>query len=1391
MRKLLQNKRDNRGSAMVVVIVIIAFVSILISTLFTLSTVNIQMKSVDRKAKENFYSAEGALEQINMGLQNEISLASTDAYTHVMKNYSETSLEVQRRQKFNDKFLEDLEKAIYQDSAHTKYDVAKLANFLSDDVRTRTVLESTGNHEIIKYSDSLLLKGLVIKFTNDENFQSIIETDIRLTAPNMNLIQPGDMPDIFEYSIIANRGLEGSGSGNVTIGANVYAGPFMDPANPTTPLETALKLPAGAKWKFNQANRMVANGEVSIPNTAELKTDSEMDMWAKEFIVSGGTLGTKGRTYVSNDLLITDEYSNVKLEGEYYGFGNGITVNTDSSAILINGTHTNLDMSNIRKLMLAGSAQIATGDVSYDASMFPGGNFPSVKPEEDPSIDTLVDTAHPVVFANAKLDYVIESVGKHCYVRSEELALMANNPTDTADFTNSEAPERFVIVNNIDEQNSISFKDRLARKFVAVQDNGYGTLIANADKVSASTKFQVYPIKGMPGFYAIKCLANGKYVTVENYINGNGIAVTDEICATRDKVTDGMQLFKISHVGDAPEDIIEPPETLDSLVTFSRPNTSWIVVSLASPDWIDNKAEDAAEWIGSGPGATIKPGDEKKIWATISYLMQDEAGWNTYSKPIPMPLTNGAQRAMWIYQQGNGKDTMHYKITYTDRSGKVNTVEGTYNPLPAKPFDGIGNTSALDGSLANGVYIIARYSEAGKSATTPNLGRGALEFTAQNFQTLPDEDANSRFILTNYEDGTFSLRSVSEGAKYKYLSIQDDGTLKATASTVGKNERFIAKPMSQVFSSDKNGSMVVSTLPDSKGKGGYLCGADGGVIKVEAKPNNSVSNADDYKMYFQWIGYRSSHGPVSPEFVEPSDSPIVSMKYWTETSSYTKFTSPHWLDGDANQKVTMYYTVQDKNGNGKNQDGSLVAAGQPLPITKIDPMAIILDGATKRPTGVYEVPNLKNQDKVTYWFTYTYQDGGKAVVKGTPHYIYIHETLHRDPIELGGTNVNINLGESVEVKSNQIAYLVPEECIGVFGGDTIIGKNPMTQDEYARLMDNAGNTGKYPGFEIVSFTKEIEGMSKKLGDYHTPTASDPGYRKVFVPTTNGTMVYFYINFDSDNQAKYFKEYHEVHKNSLAEYMKEYVDRIDMDPDRMAVVQADGNLVRSVESGSDNVYKKPRYWADMNPAEQSALRSQEEGYQKRYFALTKKLIMDESEISPTERSRELFDNLIKFSEDPLDIDGKAFAGISPGTTPVSYWTDDHSVYAFVVNNMGEPAYHFKKDPLNPNDVTDKVCLIIATGDVVLEQDFSGIVIARGKVTINDVTVNNITGDREKLARILQTKINPTDPTSVRLIEHYFRDGDKYALEDSNSGANLGNGDYVPLNELVTYEGWTKR
>lgn len=88
MKKYAKLKLNNEGAALVMAILVIAFVSILTTVLLYLANMNYQMKSTDFKTKDVFYNAEVPLETIRTRLVMDVAEASAAAYDVSVLNYA-------------------------------------------------------------------------------------------------------------------------------------------------------------------------------------------------------------------------------------------------------------------------------------------------------------------------------------------------------------------------------------------------------------------------------------------------------------------------------------------------------------------------------------------------------------------------------------------------------------------------------------------------------------------------------------------------------------------------------------------------------------------------------------------------------------------------------------------------------------------------------------------------------------------------------------------------------------------------------------------------------------------------------------------------------------------------------------------------------------------------------------------------------------------------------------------------------------------------------------------------------------------------------------------------------------------------------------------------------
>ena len=176
--KLKRKKLNNEGSTIVLVILALAFVGMLIAMLVYMVYYNYLMKSTDRAAKDNFYTAETALNEIHAGIARDVSDALQESYSTVMKeHYEDSSINQQAifETLYRDALYDKLEMFdnVYVDAANPsviKYNVDHLMSYLQEPYASNTTIANTGTTSIpvgggtveVPYGDAYFSDGVLV-----------------------------------------------------------------------------------------------------------------------------------------------------------------------------------------------------------------------------------------------------------------------------------------------------------------------------------------------------------------------------------------------------------------------------------------------------------------------------------------------------------------------------------------------------------------------------------------------------------------------------------------------------------------------------------------------------------------------------------------------------------------------------------------------------------------------------------------------------------------------------------------------------------------------------------------------------------------------------------------------------------------------------------------------------------------------------------------------------------------------------------------------------------------------------------------------------------------------------------------------------------------------------
>ena len=377
--------KDDRGASLLAVLILMVVVSAIAVVITKITIVNIQMKEVERGTKKNFYSADAIMDDLRTGAREQAETALENAYADVLQHYVDyTSGGKNAQDVFKQNYMNGLEK-YFADPMKTPVDttneqgnvVYRVAGYDADKVKG-CILDGTQQgcfvapadpkYEIDYGTGTFTLKDVRVVYKDAQDYETTITTDLVFSTPDMNFSGQSQVKEFMKYALIADDQINVNAS-NVTVDGSVYAGAggIVASGNGTGVLNGRMILTRGDIVADMGSTLMVGNGNSSI--------------WAENIMTTGksaATLNVNGNMYVADDLALNAKESKVTLQGNYYGYnfqknyGAGDTVATDadfSSAIMINGKSSSLNIQNLKYLLLAGRTFISRGNNSSNTDI--------------------------------------------------------------------------------------------------------------------------------------------------------------------------------------------------------------------------------------------------------------------------------------------------------------------------------------------------------------------------------------------------------------------------------------------------------------------------------------------------------------------------------------------------------------------------------------------------------------------------------------------------------------------------------------------------------------------------------------------------------------------------------------------------------------------------------------------------------------------------------------------------------------------------------------------------------------------------------------------------------------------------------------------------------------
>lgn len=362
----------------------------------------------------------------------------------------------------------------------------------------------------------------------------------------------------------------------------------------------------------------------------------------------------------------------------------------------------------------------------------------------------------------------------------------------------------------------------------------------------------------------------------------------------------------------------------------------------------------------------------------------------------------------------------------------------------------------------------------------------------------------------------------------------------------------------------------------------------------------------------------------------------------------------------------------------------------------------------------------------------------------------------RTYLSRGNSIHDVVLGESLSVRTNQLAYYIPEQFLDI---------DENNKDIVSFTATGAVEYSQYAGVSnIMSYL-----------DATTPIAV------YLYRLNNGLARRYYLNFADEQKANdFFTRYWSANSDRMNNYGNSFADAIILSDSLLYTLKGD---LLTREEGTDFVQQHveitPELW---NSKEDNA----STGTEGIYYTYANQLAINYKSLQTylEDYSKDVNSTNVRFyNGDEID------KSVQPLLDQLIDWSKIHAgnetIYEYTnyeINKTGTDELLIVVTD-NADDLPYTIKegwqkgIIIATGDVNVELDFTGIIIARGKINMSSTANVTVNSDELMVAQMFADDSQSGSPKFAHLFKDYG------TLNESVIGV-------VRIDEYLTYENWSR-